>query len=295
MLTITLLLALYSCGRNDSNSLDDFRDEIPENIHLSDHSDESIAVAWDRKEGATSYTVQLLESAESNSPIHIDALLDNHYEFNGLRASADYYVRVRANFYSAISNWAYVMNDQARARIIPKYGIVGEDFVPEPEPELYLNFPEGWEVHEGTRKNGYPGELDVFPSGQWRMPNIHTTSAGTIINKIGEWAAMFRGNPGPILEMDFDLPNGASLFSFYYGAATLADANGLPIIVNVEYSQDSGETWTQLGDDLVVDDVQQQYFAEYELDIDGPVRFRIGKNNSSKLFVDEIAVRDNPK
>jgi hypothetical protein len=109
---------------------------------------------------------------------------------------------------------------------------------------------------------------------------------------------MMNTNVATYLEMDFDLPYGASKFSFYYGAATKGGndvtVTTAPIIVKAEYSQDSGATWIPLGEDLTVTTVEEQYFKEYELDINGPVRFRIGKNNSrARLMVDEIAVYEN--
>jgi beta-xylosidase len=128
---------------------------------------------------------------------------------------------------------------------------------------------------------------------------MYTNSTGTIVHKVGTWAVMMNTNVATYLEMDFDLPYGASKFSFYYGVATQTNANDVtvtsaPIIVKAEYSQDSGATWTQLGEDLTVTTVEDQYFKEYELDINGPVRFRIGKNNSrARLMVDEIAVYEN--
>lgn len=174
---------------------------------------------------------------------------------------------------------------------------VGQSLEPYKPDQLYLNFPEGWETHttNPARKSAYAGASDVFPSGEWLMADMYSISSANIVNKNGTWAVMMRNNSAPSLAMNFNLPYGASKFSFYYGAATLSasDAN-LPITVKAEYSQDSGNTWQPLGDDLLVTVQNMKYFKEYVLDIKGPIRFRITKDGANaRLFVDDIAVYQN--
>lgn len=289
---IALLLGVFSCKEEAADVPGDFKDKVPENVRLSDYSNSSITVAWDHIEGATSYTVQLLTTKENDSPIpSYTTVSKDQYQFTGLEETRGYYVRVRANFHTAASEWVYVKDEQKGARIMPKYGFVTENFQ---EPELYPNFPEGWEDHEGTRKKSYDGISDIFPSGEWLMPNMYLNSTGTIVHKNGTWGLMMKNNVSTYLEMNFDLPKGASLLSFYYGTVTQTNANdveGLPIVVKVEYSIDGGKTWLPLGDDLEVTTIEKQYFQEYWLDIKEPVRFRIGKNDSrARLLVDDIAV-----
>lgn len=304
-----LLLAFYSCDRKDVETSGGVTDKSPKNVHLSEYSSSSITVAWDRVEGATSYTAQLLGSkGGSDTPIDAYTTVSNDfYRFDGLEETRGYYVRVRANVEYATGDWVYIMDGQDPARIMPKYGFVDEDFEePEPDPakELYPNFPEGWEDHAGpgSRKPSHTAEgptgrqSDVFATGEWLMPNMYTNSAVAIVHKFGTWALMMNSRVATALEMDFDLPYGASKFSFYYGTATQTNASdvdveNVPIIVKVEYSQDAGDTWVQLGDDLQVTTTEVQYFQEYELDIKGPVRFRIGKSDSrARLMVDDISV-----
>lgn len=172
---------------------------------------------------------------------------------------------------------------------------VGQSLEPYKPDELYLNFPEGWETHAGTRKSAYTGTVDVFPSGEWLMPNMYSISSANLINKNGTWALMMRNGFAAALEMNFNLPYGASKFSFYYGAATLSATDApLPITVKAEYSQDSGNSWQSLGPDLIVSVQSTKYFKEYVLDIKGPVRFRISKDAANaRLFVDDIAVYQN--
>lgn len=308
LLTLILLLATSSCAKQESSNLEGVTDKMPENVRLATYSNSRITVAWDRVVGATSYTVQLLGSKDSDSPIDAYTTTSkDSYDFDGLEDSRNYYVRVRANVDFATGNWVYIMNRSQPARIILKYGIVDEDFVePEPEPELriYPNFPEGWENHDGPRRktshggDGPTGRLsDVFPSGEWLMTNMYTHSGSNLVHKNGTWGLLMAASVEAYLEMDFDLPNGATKFSFVCGTATHSNANDNavntnPITVKVEYSQDQGDTWIQLGDNILVNDRDVQYFTEYnDLDIQGPVRFRIGQDASAaRLLVDDIAV-----
>ena len=299
LLLLPALLNSSAC-KEASETSGGYTDKVPSNVRLEAFTSSSITVAWDLVEGATSYTVELLGSSTSEDPIdaYTTTSKDN-YRFTGLNEIQGYYIRVRANVNYDRGDWVYIMDAGEKVRIMPKYGVVDPGFEepePEPEKELYPNFPEGWENHAGTRKGGYDGESDVFPSGEWLMPDMYLNSVSSIVNKIGDWGLMMRNNVATSLAMNFDLPYGASKFSFYYGTVTKTNANDLdaennPIIVTVEYSQDAGETWTALGDDLQVTNVEEQYFAEYDLDIEGPVRFRISKNDSrARLLVDEISV-----
>ncbi|HHX36999.1 MAG TPA: fibronectin type III domain-containing protein [Clostridiaceae bacterium] len=308
LVALALLLALFSC-KQETSDIGGFTDKTPENVHMSEYSSSSITVSWNGVEGATSYTAQLLGAKDSDSPIDAYTTTSKDFHrFSGLEETRGYYVRVRANVNYDTGNWVYIMNGEEKARIMPKYGFVDEDFEePEPEPakELYPDFPEGFENPIGARKGSHTGagptgrQSEIYPTGEWLMPNMYTNSSAAIVHKIDTWAVMMNANVATYLEMDFDLPYGASKLSFYYGTATKTNANDItvttgPIAVKVEYSQDSGVTWTQLGDDLMVTTVEEQYFQEYELDIEGPVRFRIGKNDSrARLMVDEIAIYEN--
>ncbi|HMR17744.1 MAG TPA: fibronectin type III domain-containing protein [Sphingobacterium sp.] len=310
LVTLALLLASYSC-KQEASDVGGVTDKIPENVTLWTYSPASITVAWDRTEGATSYTVQLLGSKDSDTPVDAYTTTSkDFYQFSGLQETRGYYARVRANVDYATGEWVYVMNGSQPGRIMPKYGFVDDDYEePEPEPiiepVLYPNFPEGWETHGGgpgsSRKPSHTGagpegdQADIFPSGKWLMPNMYTLSTASIGTKVGTWGLMMNANVATFLTMDFDLPYGASKLSFVYGVPTTTNANDMDVVnnsvfVKVEYSQDGGTTWTSFGDDLEVSNFEQ-YTKSYDLDIQGPVRFRIGKNNSrARLIVDEIAV-----
>jgi hypothetical protein len=173
---------------------------------------------------------------------------------------------------------------------------VGQSLEPYRPGELYQNFPEGWETHDATaRKSAYTGNSDVFPTGEWLMANMYTLSSANLVNKTGTWALMMRNGFAASLEMNFNLPYGATKFSFNYGAATTSATDAtLPIAVNAEYSQDSGNTWKRLGEDLIISSQTVRYSKEYILDIKGPVRFRISKDaTNSRVFIDQVSVSQN--
>ena len=301
---IAILLTTFSCNQDSVPDISDYANTLPEHVHLSDHSGSAITVAWDSLAEAASYTVELLDSMDSDSPLDAyTTASNNYYKFIDLEDTLDYYVRVRANFntvsHPVIGDWVYLMNGENPARIIPAYGIVNEDFK---IPRIYAHFPEGFEEHDGDRKKSYTAtgptgrQSDVFPSGEWLMDHCYTTNSGTaLIHKVGNYATMMAPKETAYLAMDFDLPNGATRFTFICGAATRTNANettGMPITLSVAYSQDGGNTWTKLGDDILIDDIETQYHPDFDnLDIEGPVRFRISKNDSrARPIIDEVTV-----
>lgn len=297
-----IVLALFSCKRENIPTINDYDNKIPDNVHLSDYSNSSITVAWDRIEDAASYTVQLLNSIESDTPIdEYTTVSKDFHAFDGLNEIMGYYVRVRANFNTfknpIIGDWVYVMNGQNPGRVMPKYGFVDEDFeAPEPEPEevLYSHFPEGFENIIGPRKGAYAStDPELYASGEWEMFRCQTTSAGSLLHKVDKYAAMISPNIEGYVAMSFDLPKGASKLTFVTGVATSgsADVSNMPITLSVFYSIDEGNNWNKI-DDILIDDIDMQYTPEYnDLGIEGPVRFKFQKDNSgARPIVDQIAV-----
>src|SRR5690606_31115713 len=92
LVALTLLLASHSC-KQEASDVGGVTDKIPENVILWTYSTSSITVAWDRIEGATSYTVQLLGSKDSESPIDAYTTVSkDFYQFSGLQETRGYYV-----------------------------------------------------------------------------------------------------------------------------------------------------------------------------------------------------------
>lgn len=133
-LILILTLSVFNSCREDYESeiSDHQKGNVPEKVQLLEHSSQSITVAWDFIKNATSYTVQLVESIDSDLPIvYYTTSTEDYFEFSGLSKFGNYYARVRANFpNSETSEWVYVVNDEGnKARIIPHLGIVNEDYV----------------------------------------------------------------------------------------------------------------------------------------------------------------------
>lgn len=130
-ISVFLSLFLGSCGEDQDMTISDKqKDNVPEEVQLLEYSDNSVTLAWDFVKNATSYTVQILEDPQSEYPLqYYTTSTEDYYQFTKLNKNASYYLRVRANYpYSATSDWVYLMNGDKKARFVPRYGIVSEDF-----------------------------------------------------------------------------------------------------------------------------------------------------------------------
>lgn len=131
LLFITLCVGLQSCKTDKDMEISSaFQNYTPEKVQLLEYNSKSITIAWDFIKDARSYTVQLLSSPDSDYPLYTYTTDDeDYYEFASLNPRQSYYARVRANYpNSATSNWIYVQQNSEKARIIPQYGIVDQDF-----------------------------------------------------------------------------------------------------------------------------------------------------------------------
>lgn len=182
--------------------------------------------------------------------------------------------------------------------------------------ELYENFPEGWEddVMTGHLTSPAANAIDTYPSGEWLFHRMNRNGGTTIGRRppvppaIAARGMLMQVNQESILAMNFNLPYGASKLSFYCGPATSTDTNVGEF--SVEYSMDSGATWTELdrfsgyrpGNDGNPDGIpfnrdlaNPLNYKEYELNIQGSVRFRFiqhsaGRGTGSRWTIDDIAV-----
>ncbi len=314
ILMIVLLSVSYSCKRDEPNNQQIFKDIPPKNVRLSNYLNTSINVAWLRAEGVDSYTVQLLGSKDSETPIHAYTTVSrDFYQFDNIEEVRGYYVRVRANFDKGISEWAYIMDGSKPARIMPKFGIVTEDFVApdpalQPVRDIYPNFPEGWEdnnmQHFTTYVTILADAIDEYPSGKWMVYRAQRNN-GTTIGRRNTFGMMGQNNQTSTLGMEFDLPNGASKLSFYISTATINDTNMGDLVV--EYSVDSGVSWTEHARYKKTDGIpwkrdmdDPMNYKEFVLDIRGNVRFRftynsagVGASPGSRWTIDDVAVYQN--
>jgi len=168
---------------------------------------------------------------------------------------------------------------------------------------IYPGWPENFESPDYSVKKSYDlttvgltNEVDLS-TGNWTLyQSILEQTAGRDVIVSGKQAVRFnqKRTDEAVLQMNFDLPNGASKVTVWY-ATYYTDPTSK---WKLEYSQDQGATWTQVGD--VVSDVERKHkMATFLMDISGPVRFRINKlglgttEPNGRLGIDDFAVYQN--
>ncbi|MBB6612831.1 hypothetical protein H7F15_17450 [Pontibacter sp. Tf4] len=164
---------------------------------------------------------------------------------------------------------------------------------------IYAGWPESFEIPDYNEKKSYDmGNNDrQLSTGNWTLyQSILEQTAGRDVIVSGKQAVRFnqKRTDSALLQMNFDLPNGASKVTVWY-ATYYTDPTSK---WKLEYSQDQGATWTQIGN--VVSDVERNHkMATFLMDISGPVRFRINKlglgttEPNGRLGIDDFAVYQN--
>jgi hypothetical protein len=177
----------------------------------------------------------------------------------------------------------------------------------DPSGPIYLNFPEGFESVPQTTKSSYdmntaavPDNTVRFASGPWKLyQSILGNTSGRDRYTGTQGIRMQQGLTVPaVVEMKFDLPNGATKVTLIYGAY-YTDASSS---WKLEYSQDQGATWQQTGP-TITDAGNWQRSVTFLMNISGPVRFRINKLGlgvsspptilNGRLGLDDIAIYEN--
>ncbi|MER2996538.1 DUF5689 domain-containing protein [Pontibacter populi] len=172
-----------------------------------------------------------------------------------------------------------------------------------PSGPIYPNWPESFESPAAATKSSY----DMTSKGLTNEVDLSTgnwTLYQSILGETGDRDVIVSGNQAvrfnqkrtdaALLQMNFDLPNGASKVTIWY-ATYYTDPTSKWAL---EYSQDQGTTWTQVGD-VVADAGRAHKMATFLMDITGPVRFRINKlglgttEANGRLGVDDFAVYQN--
>ena len=173
---------------------------------------------------------------------------------------------------------------------------------------IYAGFPESFEFPDFNEKKSYNMKFPDGSSnndrdlstGNWTLyQSILEQTAGRDVIVSGKQAVRFQQNltESALLQMNFDLPKGATKVTVWY-ATYYTDK---PSTWRLEYSQDQGQTWTQVGED-VTDVARAHKMATFLMDIEGPVRFRInklglgpsgGSVNNGRLGIDDFAVYQN--
>ncbi|MDX5418655.1 MAG: DUF5689 domain-containing protein [Hymenobacteraceae bacterium] len=145
---------------------------------------------------------------------------------------------------------------------------------------IYTGFPEDFESPDASTKSSYnmaaiDNNVDL-KTGNWKLYQaiLGVTPGRDRFNAPGKQCVRMQQNLSvpALVQMNFDLPNGASKVTIWYGSY-YTDASSSWIL---EYSTDSGETWTQTGP-VISDAGPQSKNATFLMDITGPVRFRVAK------------------
>lgn len=174
-----------------------------------------------------------------------------------------------------------------------------------PSGKLYPGWPETFEEpsHPKGSYNMAAIENNVgLPTGEWHLYQaIFGNTAGRDRIVSGLNAIRFQQNRSDdeYVQMNFDVPDGASKVTFWYGAYY----NDQSSTFKLEYSTDQGVTWQQVGEPVS----DAHTFAQdrnakqaiFLMNIPGPVRFRVNKlglgtsNNTvsnGRLGIDDIAI-----
>lgn len=165
--------------------------------------------------------------------------------------------------------------------------------------KLYAGFPEDFE--NAPAKVKYDRAGITLKTGDWILDKCVLQNTPNDVPSSGAFAARFVGdNTSPaFLQMDFDLPNGVSKVTIAYSSyAAKADALSMWAL---EYSTDKGRTWQQTGHEVVAENKKNKETAVFNLNIQGPVRFRINKFGvgsqktdptikNGRLSIDDFAV-----
>lgn len=140
------------------------------------------------------------------------------------------------------------------------------------QDKLYPNFPESF---ESDSKKSYDLDDVTLPTGRWRLDNVVIQSEKYEMSITGTHAARMAMNnsKSAYLQMMFDLPNGASKVVFWYKTFS----TDKPSMFQLEYSTNKGKKWQTVGDLIVSTDGKKYTKAEFDVEIEGNVRFRINK------------------
>ena len=141
-----------------------------------------------------------------------------------------------------------------------------------------------------------------LPTGEWHLYQaIFGSTAGRdrIVSGLNAIRLQQNRSDDEYVQMNFDVPDGASKVTFWYGAYY----NDQSSTFKLEYSTDHGATWQQVGEQIsdahtFAQDMNPKQ-AIFLMNIPGPVRFRVNKlglgtsNNTvsnGRLGIDDIAI-----
>lgn len=158
---------------------------------------------------------------------------------------------------------------------------------------IYAGFPESFEETIGYTVGDFFADL---PSGRWKFNNggLRNESTDRVVSGTHAVRLNLDNSSSAYAQMEFDVPNGASKVTVYYG-----QWGGDPSSTwRLEYSTNQGVTWQQIGEH-VTDASSTAKLKTFMMDIRVPVRFRINKLglgaststiSNGRLNIDDFAI-----
>ncbi|MDR9419095.1 T9SS type A sorting domain-containing protein [Gracilimonas sp.] len=146
-----------------------------------------------------------------------------------------------------------------------------------------------FEDFEDGSKGSYAASSVTLSTGDWYMEEALLGSLPNDKYNGSQGVRMDRRDGiAANIYMQFDKPNGADEVSFYlahYG--DLAEDAAL----QVQYSVDSGSSWTNIGDEITAPEELTEYSIPVE--IDGDIRFKfIQSSGTDRMNIDDIRITD---
>jgi len=168
---------------------------------------------------------------------------------------------------------------------------------------MYNGFAETFENGDAAiTAAGYAAKTGLLSTGSYSLTNTGLNKEANDLAVSGVYALRMNQNStsDSWCAMNYDLLNGATKVTVWagsYGAS--AD---LGSTWRLEYSQNGGITWIQVGDDILTTSKVKKLYT-FLMDIRGKVRFRFGKkgigtstvsNQNGRLSMDDFSVYMNP-
>ncbi|WP_133574567.1 DUF5689 domain-containing protein [Pedobacter metabolipauper] len=203
--------------------------------------------------------------------------------------------------YTGVARY-YNANGNDTEGAVKQLWLLNGETVEDESGSLYEKFPEDFETADAViGEAGYSTKTGNLLTGNYTLTNTGLNKDGNDRATSGVYALRMNGNgtSSSWITMNYDLPNGASKLTIWagsYGAS--AD---LGSTWRIEYSQNRGTSWSQVGADILTVSKDKQLFT-FLMDLRGPVRFRIGKlgigastsnNQNGRFSFDDLAIYKN--
>lgn len=146
----------------------------------------------------------------------------------------------------------------------------------------YAQLTEDFE--SGDSKGSYAEATVSLSTGNWKL---NEALIGTTESDLKNDQRSVRMRSNGVLEMDFDYEEGVEQLRFYL--ANSGFANDTDGEIQVQYSSDSGNSWTDVNETIIAPDILE--VQTIDVIIDGPIRFRWVHANGGRINIDDITIK----